>query len=269
MPSATERMLSRLRRRPRRLRPDDRRAAGLPDLANGPAGSDIASGRPGAAEGPGPVPVVDPAEALDVLFEDDADRSDAAAGAKEAGDGGGGARPGAGRRGRTDPVPCVNLKHGRGDTPDDLRVAFRELCRQPRIDGLLQPIDALIEPLERSAVPDLEAARRGVEALRRREVAPERLGDPRGEGPGGRAGGAGRHDVLSDREAPAEAGQGLGRLDFSDLTVSSAPRSFWRLLRQVEDDPVGNAVTTRPGKHQVLTRARFRPLDRPDRGRTG
>ena len=64
----------------------------------------------------------------------------------------------------------MNLKHGRGPIPDDLRAAFRELCRQTPIDGLLQSIEALIEPLERSAVPDLEAVRRRIEALRRREV---------------------------------------------------------------------------------------------------
>ncbi len=220
---------------------EQRRAWGLPDLANGSAGGDAASGEPGAAEGPAPVPVVDPAEALDLLFEDDAGRSGDAAAVKEAGDGGGGGAAGTRRRGRIDPAPFVNLKHGRGPIPDDLRVTFGELCRQTRIDELLQSIDAFIDPLERSAVPDLEAARRGVEALRRREVTPERLGDPAGEDPA---------DERAERVAKTcwvierrlrKLGKALGRIDFSNLPVSPAPRLFRSLLRRLEDDPVGNA----------------------------
>lgn len=56
----------------------------------------------------------------------------------------------------------VNLKHGRGSIPEDVRAAFRE------IDSVLELIDALIEPLETSAVRELEDARREVAALRRR-----------------------------------------------------------------------------------------------------
>ena len=47
----------------------------------------------------------------------------------------------------------VNLKHGRGSIPEDVRAAFRE------IDSVLELIDALIEPLETSAVRELEDAR--------------------------------------------------------------------------------------------------------------
>ena len=219
---------------------EQRRAWGLPDLANGAAAPDTAAGEPGAAEGPDPVPVVDAAEALDLLFEDDAGRSGDAAAVKKAGDAGGGAAAGARRRNRTDPVPFVSLKHNRGPIPDDLRAAFSELCRQTRIDGLLESIDALIEPLERSAAPDLEAARLGIEALRRREVTPERLCDPGGEDPA---------DERAERVAQTcwmierrlrKLDNALDRLDFSNLKVSPPP-SFRHLLRQVEDDPVGNA----------------------------
>ena len=220
---------------------EQRRAWGLPDLANGAAAPDTVPGEPGAAEGPDPVPVVDPAEALDLLFEDDAGRSGDAAAVKEAGDGSGGGAAGTRRGGRTDPVQFVNLKHNRGPIPEDLRATFSELCRQTRIDGLLESIDALIEPLERSVVPDLEAARRGIEALRRREVTPERLGDPGGEDPA---------DERAERVAQTcwvierrlrKLDNALGRLDFSNLKVSPAPPSFRHLLRQVEDDPAGNA----------------------------
>ena len=220
---------------------EQRRAWGLPDLANGAAAPDTVPGEPDAPEGPDPVPVVDPAEAIDLLFEDDAGRSGDAAAVKEAGDGGGGGAAGARRRGRNDPVQFVNLKHGRGPIPDDVRAAFGELCRQTRIDGLLESIDALIEPLEWSVVPDLEAARRGVEALRRREVTPERLGDAGGEDPA---------DERAERVAQTcwvierrlrKLDEALGRLDFSNMKISPAPPSFRLLLRHVEDDPAGNA----------------------------
>ena len=127
---------------------------------------------PEAMERPVVVPVVDPAKAMDLLFEDNAGRSDdaAAVGGRQC------------SRARALPAPVVNLKKDRGPLPDNVRSDFRELCRQPRIDGLLQSIDAWIEPLERSAVPDLEAARREVAALRRiarpaPEAAPGRLVD--------------------------------------------------------------------------------------------
>ena len=220
---------------------EQRRAWGLPDLANGAAAPDTAPGEPGAAEAPDPVPVVDPAEALDLLFEDDAGRPDDAAAVKKAGDAGGGVAAGARRRNRTDPVPFVSLKYNRGPIPADLRAAFGELCRQTRIDGLLESVDALIEPLERSVVPDLEAARRGIEALRRREVTPERLGDLGGEDPADeRAERVARTCWVIERRL-RKLDNALGRLDFSNLKISPAPPSFRHLLRQVEDDPVGNA----------------------------
>ena len=220
---------------------EQRRAWGLPDLANGAAARGTVPGEPAAAEGPDPVPVVDPAEAIDLLFEDDAGRSGAAAAAPEAGDGGGGGAAGARRRGRPGPAPFVNLKHNRGPIPEDLRATFSELCRQTRIDGLLESIDALFEPLERSVVPDLEAARRGIEALRRREVTPERLGDPGGEDPADeRAERVARTCWVIERRL-RKLDNALGRLDCSNLKISPAPPSFRCLLRQVEDDPVGNA----------------------------
>ena len=64
-----------------------RRAWGLPDLANEAAARDTAPHDI--------VRVVDPAEAIALLFKD------------------GGARC----CGRTDPAPVVNLKHGRGPVP--------------------------------------------------------------------------------------------------------------------------------------------------------
>ena len=63
-----------------------RREWGLPDLANGPGGDAAAPGDPAAMERAGAVSVVDSADALDLLFEDGASRSGAAA----LGDGAGG-----------------------------------------------------------------------------------------------------------------------------------------------------------------------------------
>ena len=165
----------------RALRRDHRRAAArvwdLPDLANATDAHDTAPGDPDAMERPDAIAVVDSAEAIDLLFEDDASGSDDAATENDAGDEGAVRED---RCGRTRPVPVVNLKHDRGPIPEHVRAAFRELCRQPRIDSLLKSIDALIEPLERSVVSDLEAAKREVAALRRHEVTPERLGDTGG-----------------------------------------------------------------------------------------
>ena len=56
-----------------------RREWGLPDLANGPGGDAAAPGDPAAMERAGAVSVVDFADALDLLFEDGASRSVAAA----------------------------------------------------------------------------------------------------------------------------------------------------------------------------------------------
>ena len=57
-----------------------RREWGLPDLANGPGGAAAAApGDPAAMERAGAVSVVDSADALDLLFEDGASRSAAAA----------------------------------------------------------------------------------------------------------------------------------------------------------------------------------------------
>ena len=168
-----------------------RRAWDLPDLADAPTARDAAPGEADATDGPEAVPVVDPADAVDLLFENDGGRSDETAEAAE-GDSGAdavGARP----CGRARPSPVVNLKHNRGPIPDDVRAAFRELCGQRRIDALLESADALIEPLEQSVFPQLETVAAEVAVLRRREVTPERLGgaDPRASRrPAGRSGGA-------------------------------------------------------------------------------
>ena len=58
----------------------------------------------------------------------------------------------------------VNLRNDRGPIPDEVREAFRELCRQPRVDSVLVLIDAVVQPLE-DALPELAASRQ-------REVAP-------------------------------------------------------------------------------------------------
>ena len=63
----------------------------------------------------------------------------------------------------------MNLKHDRGSIPEEVREAFRELCRQPRVDSVLALIDNVVQPLE-DARPELAASRR-------REVAPARAGD--------------------------------------------------------------------------------------------
>ena len=85
----------------------------------------------------------------------------------------------------------VNLKHGRGPVPDEVRAAFRELCRQPRVDSVLALIDGVVQSLE-DARPELAASRR-------REVAPARAGD---------AGGADGSEAAAERgseDAPAAA----------------------------------------------------------------
>ena len=41
----------------------------------------------------------------------------------------------------------MNLKHDRGPIRDHIRATFRELCRQPRIDGLLESSDKAIATL--------------------------------------------------------------------------------------------------------------------------
>ena len=135
----------------------------------------------------------------------------------------------------------MNLKHGRGSIPDDVRAAFRELCRQPKIDSMLELIDALIEPrsIETSAVRELEDARREVAALRRREVTPERLGE---------TGDAGLSDEAAERAARTcwvirrrlgKVGETLESLDFSGMEIAP-PSSFRRFLHRVEEDPAGN-----------------------------
>ena len=105
---------------------------------------------------------MDPAEAIDLLLEDGESPSDDAALVNDAvGKVGAGAIE-ARRCGRARPGAVLNLKHNRGPVPDHVRALFGELCRQPRIDSLLESIDRFIEPLERSLVPDLEATRRAV-----------------------------------------------------------------------------------------------------------
>ena len=128
---------------------------------------------------------MDPAEALDLLFEDGASPSNDAAAMEDAV---GEARADAveaRRGGRARQGPVVNLKHGRGPVPDDVRTTFRERSRQPTLDSLLEVIDGFLKPLDRSVAADLEVARRDIAALREQEVTPERLarrGDRRGLG---------------------------------------------------------------------------------------
>ena len=209
-----------------------RRAWGLPDLAKEAGARGAAPGDVDAAERHHAVPVVDPAEAMDLLFEDGGNESD--------GQDGDGRAIGVRRSVRPDAAPVVNLKHGRGPVPDDVRAAFRELCRQPRVDGVLELMDGAIGPLETAAVQELEEARRQLAALRREEVTPERLGD---------AGGAEGSDEAAERVARTcwvmrrrlgKVGDALDRLDFSGMDIETRPSSFRRLLQRVEDDPGEN-----------------------------
>ena len=212
-----------------------RRAWGLPDLKNEAAAPDTAPGDPDTRETPEPVPVMDPDEAIELLFGDGA--SPAADPALVNGavgeifaDAIEGRRPG----------PVVNLKHDRGPIPASVHATFRELCRQPRIHNLLESLDELIEPLERSVAPGLEAARREVAALREREVTPERLGE---------TGGPDSADERTERVARTcwtiqrrlrKVGEPLGRLDFAGMKITPSPSAFRRFLEQVEEDPAGN-----------------------------
>ena len=209
-----------------------RRAWGLPDLAKEAGARDTAPRDVDAAERHHAVPVVDPAEAMDLLFEDGGNESDG-----QDGDGRAiGVRPSV----RPDAAPVVNLKHGRGPVPDDVRAAFRELCRQPRVDGVLELMDGAIGPLETAAVQELAEARRQLAALRQEEVTPERLGD---------AGEAEGSDEAAERVARTcwvmrrrlgKVGDALDRLDFSGMDIETRPSSFRRLLQRVEDDPGEN-----------------------------
>ncbi|MCY4509001.1 MAG: hypothetical protein OXG35_18900 [Acidobacteria bacterium] len=90
-----------------------RRAWGLPDLAKEAGARDTAPRNVDAVERHHVVPVVDPAEAMDLLFEDGGNESD--------GQDGDGRAIGVRRSVRPDAVPVVNLKHGRGPVPDDVR----------------------------------------------------------------------------------------------------------------------------------------------------
>ena len=207
-----------------------RRAWSLPNLEHEAADPDTAPGDPDTQEIPEPVPVMDPDEAIEVLFGDGANPSaDLFADAIEAG-----------RRGQAGPGPVVNLKHDRGPIPASVHATFRQLCRQPRLDGLLKSLDELIEPLERSVAPGLEAAGREVAALRRREVTPERLGE---------TGGPDSADERTERVARTcwtierrlrTVGEPLGRLDFAGMKITPSPSAFRRFLEQVEEDPAGN-----------------------------
>ena len=210
-----------------------RRAWGLPDLVNETAAHGSAPRDADTIERHDRVPVVNPAEAIDLLFENGENESD-----DQDSDG---VAIGARRCGRTHPAPVVNLKHDRGPIPDHIRATFRELCGQSRIDGLLESVDKLIATLEGSVVSDLEAARTEVAALRRQEVSRERLGD---------AGGADPEDEQADRVARTcwaierrlrKVDEALERLDFSGMKIWPTPSSFRRLLREAEDDPAENA----------------------------
>ena len=208
-----------------------RRAWGLPDLANESAARDAAPGDVEPVERHDAVPVVDPTEAIDLLFED---------GGNESGDDGDGGAMGARRCGRTDPAPVVNLKPGRGPVPDDVRAAFRELCRQPKVDSVLELIDAAVGPLETAAVQELEDARRQLAALRLEAVTPERLGETDGADLSDEAAERAAETCWTIRRRLGKVAEALGRLDFSGMDIAATPSSFRRLLQRVEDDPREN-----------------------------
>ena len=229
-----------------------RREWGLADLANGPGGDAAAPGDPAAMERAGAVSVVDSADALDLLFEDGASRSGAAALVDGAGDdvaaslvdgvGGDVAASAAGGRrcGRTRPGAFVNLKHGRSRVPDHVLAVFGKLCRPGRIDSLLKSLDGLIKPLERMLASGLEAAVREVAAVRGQEVTAERLAE---------AGGADSADERTERVAKAcstiekrleKPGELLGQLDFRALQITPSLSTFRVFLRRVGKDPAGN-----------------------------
>ena len=210
-----------------------RRAWGLPDLANEAAARDAAPGDVEPVERHDAVPVVDPTEAIDLLFED---------GGNESGDDGDGGAMGARRCGRTDPAPVVNLKHGRGPVPDDVRAAFRELCRQPRVDSVLELIDAAVAPLETAAVQELEDARRQLAALRLEAVTPERLGETDRADLSDEAAERAAATCWTIRRRLGKVAEALGRLDFSGMDIAATPSSFRRLLQRVEDDPRENIL---------------------------
>lgn len=88
---------------------------------------DAAPEEPDATDGPEAVPVVDPAEAVDLLFENDGSRSDETAKASGAEGGGGADALGATPCGRARPAPVVNLKHGPdyADVRPDVAVVHR------------------------------------------------------------------------------------------------------------------------------------------------
>ena len=215
-----------------------RRAWSLPDLENEAADPDT-PGDPDTRETPDPVPVMDPDEAIGLLFGDGASPSadpalvngavgEIFADAIESR-----------RRGQAGPGPVVNLKHDRGPIPASVHATFRALCRQPRIHNLLESLDELIEPLERSVAPGLEAARREVAALRRREVTPERLGETGGPDSADETERVAR-TCWTIRRRLRTVGEPLGRLDFAAMKITPLPSSFRRFLEQVEEDPAGN-----------------------------
>ena len=229
-----------------------RREWGLPDLANGPGGDAAAPGDPAAMERAGAVSVVDSADALNLLFEDGASRSGAAALVDGAGgdvaaalvDGAGGdvvpAAAGGRRCGRTRPGAFVNLKHGRVRVPDHVLAVFGELCRPGRIDSLLKSLDGLIKPLERMLALGLEAAVREVADVRGQEVTAERLAE---------TGGADSADERTERVAKAcstiekrleKPGELLGQLNFRALKITPSLSTFRVFLQRVGEDPAGN-----------------------------
>ena len=217
-----------------------RREWGLPDLANGPGGDAAAPGDPAAMERDGAVSVVDFADALDLLFEDGASRSGAAALVDGAGGDVVAAAAGGRRCGRTRPGAFVNLKYGRVRVPDHVLAVFGELCRQGRIDSLLKSLDGLIKPLERMLASGLEAAVREVAAVRGQEVTAERLAE---------AGGADSADERTERVAKAcstiekrleKPGELLGQLDFRALQITPSLSTFRVFLQPVGEDPAAN-----------------------------
>ena len=221
-----------------------RHAWGLPLLANGAAAQDAAPADRDAAESPGAdaVPVVDPSEAIDVLFGNGSNRVGEAAAVNDGGAVAGGGGP-------TGPSPVVNLKHGRGPIPKHVRALFGELCRQPRIDSLLASIDGFVEPLERSFVPKVEAASRDLAALRRQEVTPEQLGEAIDGDPADERAERIARTCWSIERRLRTVDKVLGRLDFQAMENVQEPSSFRRLLQRVEEDPDGK----RPEEGLVAT----------------
>lgn len=144
---------------------EQRRAWGLPDLdgvASVPvrARDDLQRAWNGDA-----VPLVDADDAVRLLADNDADRQ------TDDGDdddtyGANGTRALGPVRPEHAASEFVNLKHGRGPIPVQVRETFDELSGRSRIDALVDSLDEVLGPLEHESLPLLEETRREVGALR-------------------------------------------------------------------------------------------------------